>query len=726
MNDNSKFEIPFTVDAGLIDRLGRELVGRAETALSELIKNAYDADANKVELNFINSSDLGGSLTISDDGDGMTFEELTKGFMTISSPDKIHNPITKTLGRKKAGRKGIGRFATQRLGHSLTIITQTEASDHSLKLQIDWDRYQIDTELSSIKNPVVRIPKEGTKGTTVVIENLRDYWSLKSIERVYRYVSELLQPNYLSDRSSALKLATRNDDSFSVCFYKTDNDVKSLVASPQKMLFDKALATIEGYVDENGDGFYGVKSQSLGIDDYGVSVEASARLFKYEHVRNIHFKAYYFIYNRSEYYSGISKLELKNIQSLSNEYSGIRLYRNGFRVLPYGEQSDDWLGLDIRYAGESSEGPRTNIPFANRNLFGFVEVVDPQGHLFEETASREGLIENEALYELKDFTFKALTASRLRIAERIKIKREELSITPEPLQAPFVNPQDKFQELQNYISATQNNANAFAALEYIQQQIENLLEEMGMLRVLAGLGLTIAEFTHEIIQFTPSINGYLFALRKLQKAPEGIELIEKLNRSFKHFTSYTSYFNATVSQNVSRELKPILLIDVVNNFIDIINQDAEKQNILIKSEYFGLDLYTVPMHPSEWGSILFNLYTNSKKAIRRAESEGRINIIGGRDGDIIYLEFLDNGDGIAENIQDRIFNAFFTTSTPAGFDATKEDKLTGTGLGLKIVKDIIQSYGGKIFLTRPEKGYVTNFRIELPQATKQQLKEYGY
>src|ERR1035437_882568 len=89
---NSIAPISFQVDAGLIDRLGRELVGRAETAVSELLKNAYDADATTVDVEFINSNDIGGTLKISDNGIGMTLDQLKAGFMTISSTDKIHNP----------------------------------------------------------------------------------------------------------------------------------------------------------------------------------------------------------------------------------------------------------------------------------------------------------------------------------------------------------------------------------------------------------------------------------------------------------------------------------------------------------------------------------------------------------------------------------------------------------------------------------------------------------
>ena len=127
-SDNIR-EIGFTVDAGLIQRLGYELVGRAETAVSELIKNSYDADATIVDVDFIDTALQGGSLVISDDGLGMTEEQLINGFMRISSTDKLHNPTSLRFNRTKAGRKGIGRFAAQRLGEELVIVTQTKTSE---------------------------------------------------------------------------------------------------------------------------------------------------------------------------------------------------------------------------------------------------------------------------------------------------------------------------------------------------------------------------------------------------------------------------------------------------------------------------------------------------------------------------------------------------------------------------------------------------------------------
>lgn len=136
-----KDNIRFSVDAGIIDRLGTELVARQETAVSELVKNSYDADATKVTLMFENSNAIGGTLYIEDDGLGMTKEQLINGFMRISSTDKLRNPISERYKRNRAGQKGIGRFAVQRLGEKLTITTQTKNEDFALVLTINWNKY---------------------------------------------------------------------------------------------------------------------------------------------------------------------------------------------------------------------------------------------------------------------------------------------------------------------------------------------------------------------------------------------------------------------------------------------------------------------------------------------------------------------------------------------------------------------------------------------------------
>lgn len=710
----------------MIERLGDELVGRAETAVSELIKNAYDADATHVTVDFINTTQAGGTIIIQDNGTGMTEAQLLNGFMRISSPDKVHHPISIRFGRTKAGRKGIGRFATQRLGKKLTIITQTEDSESALKICIDWEQYRIDREITDIQFPLEVIPKEKeVEGTTLIIEEVREAWTEGAIKRVFRYVSELLQPDYLSERSREGKTATRSDQYFEVHFFKSIGGEKIAIADENQMIFDKALATIWGRVDDAGLGHVRIESEALElVDDISVFSEDGTSAYKY--IKNVYFKVYYFIYNRHEYYNGrISSLELKNINQLAEVASGVKLYRNGFRVLPYGEHLDDWLGIDRRWQGMSGA---VNIPFANKNLFGFVEIVDPTGIFYEETASREGLIDNDAFIELKKFLNIAFRAAHNRLSSAILAPKKERQerINAQNKRTPFEiirNIKEKIDD-NNEGNKEEKQKEIDEDLKELQTVFDASINEINMLRVLAGMGLTIGEFTHEISQFKPAVDGYIHSLENLNLGDVADNLLDKLKININNFTAYTAYFNATVSQNVRRELAPINLKVVVNQFLQTIENDLKRNKLKEEKFFYGYDLYTVPMHISEWSSILFNLYTNAKKAIIKAKTIGKIGIIVGEEDGKIYMEFSDNGIGVPEQNRDRIFDAFFTTSTPAGFDASTEDQLIGTGIGLKIIKDIILSYKGTINLIEPEADYKTCFRIEVPRATDKEIEHY--
>lgn len=727
-------EIGFTVDAGLIQRLGYELVGRAETAVSELIKNAYDADATVVDVEFIDANDDKGTLIISDNGIGMTEKQLVEGFMRISSTDKIHNPKSARYNRTKAGQKGIGRFATQRLGEKLTIITQTIEANYAIKIVIDWNLYNIDTELTSIKFPIEYIEKQKVEGTTLRIESLRDIWNVTAIKRVNSYVAELFQPDYLSEKSRSYNSAVQNDATFKVDFNQTIRGRRETVVNDKLAIFDKSLAVFEGYIDADHRGVLHIFSEPLGLND-DLYIECSDKEAKFTAVQDVYFRIHYFIYSRYQYYRGrITAKDLNVIQEMSKTAGGVRLYRNGFRVLPYGEPTDDWTNIDRRW---SSESGITNVPLNNKNLFGFVEITAPDGKIFEETASREGLIENEAFRQLSTFVHKSLVAARQRVGEKIKVfKDEDHRASGRREETQQESTQEKIRKLRQILEestdATEEGERTQESREEekakqeqkkaegikIVEEISKELEEASMLRVLAGMGLTIGEFTHEIKQFQPAVYGHISQLKNQNLSKEGESQLKGIEQNIDDLIAYTSYFSATVDQNICRETKPVDVLAVIDNFHQTINNDLKKNDIKFKVEEWDYRVVTVPMHRSEWSSILFNLYTNAKKAIKRAHSIGKILVEVGVERDSVFINFHDNGDGIPEENRYRIFNAFFTTSTPAGFDAPKNDQMVGTGLGLKIVKDIISSYKGQIFVTPPQEGYSTCFRIEIPRLKK--------
>lgn len=726
-------QVRFSVDAGIINRLGKELVGRHETAVSELVKNAYDADATEVKLIFENAWQKGGFLYIEDNGVGMTREQLINGFMRLSSADKIHNPISTRYERVRAGKKGIGRFATQRLGEKLTIITQTLESDKALKVNIIWDSFEIDKELQLITNQIEVVPKTKDEGTTLIIEGLREGWSDAMIKRVYRYTSDLLQPFPLSKKRKQQE-ENRTDPGFKSSYFRRQENELTSIIDDDEAFFQHALAEIEGYVMEDGQGCWALKSDKLDFPQevFLIGKERDEEKSKFELIKNVHFKCYYFIYDRSELLPAKTNTFIKRV---ANESGGIRLYRNGFRVLPYGEQGNDWLGLD-----ESTRRRGIIVPHQNISFFGFVEVSDASGDLFEETSSREGVNENEAFQELVGFVYRCITSAVLKVAElrgrkgragQKNWRQDENENPTQKIKKALGDIKNIFDEQgekskSEDSSNDENNSNrekfedAFKRLnEGVEQVEENdkiLIEENNMLRILGGLGLVIGEFVHEVNRFLPAFDADITFLRKAVSDIVAQERVNRLDENLKGFTTFTSYFYETISRNVLRELEPIELRDIVYAFEAVIKEDINNSGYIFHKPVFeDYDLWTVPMHKSEWASILFNFYINSKKAIKRVGTKGEILIRAGREKDRVFLEFSDNGDGIPPENHEKIFDPFFTTTSAAGRSASDAEATTGLGLGLKIVRDIIESYGGEIFVTSPPEGFKTTIRIEIPE-----------
>lgn len=732
-------KISFTVDAGIINRLGLELVSKSETALSELIKNSFDADAKKVDLFFINAENANGTLIIKDNGVGMTKDQLINGFMKLATTDKIHNSISDIFKRPKAGRKGIGRFSTQRLGRSLEIKTMSFFTKNTLKLEINWDDYITDKKIEDISNTLTlnfSERKEGS-GTTLIIKNLRDKWSNADIKRVYRYVSDLIQPNLLtlSDKGGLNEL--EEDKSFTVNFFRQNNftDTAVPIADPQLMILDKALATFSGMVDENGFGHCFLSTKNFTFNKIRQKLDekflTNQNPFELLHGSNIKFKVYYFIGGDRNSYYGIPKMELKVILDHLDRNGGVKLYRNGFRVPKYGEKENDWLNIDKSY--RIGQG----IPFNNNRLLGFVQIIDSEGKIFEESAGREGLIEKAAFEELQDFVFQSIEKCFLAFANWLR-KSDEYKVfnpdkkKPSSFKTILNNTTDlktAAKILNNPNASDKDKTDALILLEQATRKISDeskaAINELEMIRILASTGLTIGEFIHEIKQIVPSLKGYI---TQMANPSSKVELKQNLSKSLNvlfSLESYMSYFDETISKNVFRQLEPIDLRKAIKNFIAVVEPDLTRRNFKLETDIRGRDLFTTLMHPSEWNTILQNLYSNSKKAILKSKNadKGRILIRVIRNTDIgkISMEFFDNGKGIQQNDREDIFQPFVTSYT----ERDKEFG-TGTGLGLYIISQTIKNRGGTIKVSDPIDNYKTNIQIEIPVADEKDLNKYGY
>lgn len=727
--------LSFTVDAGIINRLGLELVAKSETAVAELVKNAYDADANQVKVSFENAETVGGNLTIDDDGLGMNKEQLINGFMRLATTDKIHHSVSPKYKRPKAGKKGIGRFSTQRLGKKLIVLTQTIDSEVAYKLTINWEAYETDKEIGDIKNSLEEIPKlDKAHGTQLIIENLRDKWSRADIKRVYRYVSGLIQPSYLKIHAGKELVEENKKELFEALFFSRKNrtDTWEPIATPETMIFNRAIAVFSGYVDEEGYGHVYVKTRPFEVKgikkEYKDHIKIYSTQKKNEEIpfesligSKIAFYVYYFIGgNRNEYY-GINQMEFKGIIDHLEENGGLKLYRNGFRVAKYGEKGNDWAGMDKK------KRIGKGIPLGNNRILGLVQVTDAEGKVFEESAGREGLIEKEAFHQMQIYVSTAIETAFKRFASWFRETDEYKAANPDK-KAPATSASTKKmaddlkeagQTLSNPDSTEEEKIKATITIKQVSNklvsQTKAVVNELEMLRVLAGVGLTIAEFVHEVKQFIPSLNGYITNMLRLEEISLSMRNdLLKMQDVVSSFISYTSYFDATISQNSIRELKNIDLRDVVRHFLKSVKMDAKKRKINLFKNFVSHGLVTVEMHPSEWNTILQNLYSNAKKSIiRENPKQGKIFIQCYKDEKYVFLSFHDNGTGIDKKDEEKIFNAFFTTSIARISHGEYSDE-TGTGLGLYILQQIVKNRDGEIIIGKPIENYKTCITVKIP------------
>ena len=290
-------EVFFTTDAALIDRIGRELVGKQETGLLELIKNSYDADATTVKVVI-----EPGRLTIDDNGVGMDRDELLAGFLRLANDTKIRNPTSDRYHRRRAGRKGIGRFATQRLGSGLILRSWKTTDENGLELSVDWRDFAQGRALDRIP---VQLGLVGFRhaGTEISIVRLRDSWSGAQIGRCWRGVVNLQQPFPVAP----VEDNPQQDPGFEVSFHRSSEQFAApeLVASVETEILDHMHAVVEFQVNAEGYAQWRLTKNRFGPDSEWAPINHNnrddARPDPYDNLSNAWMKTYYAILEPGEF-----------------------------------------------------------------------------------------------------------------------------------------------------------------------------------------------------------------------------------------------------------------------------------------------------------------------------------------------------------------------------------------------------------------------------------------
>ena len=360
-------KLHFKVSSGLKDIIGKDLITNELVAIFELVKNGYDADATEISL-IINSYE--NYIIIQDNGKGMNRNDIENKWLFVAHSEK------KDSDKVYAGSKGIGRFSCDRLGTKLKLISH---KDYEVsKLEIDWGEFEKDsltkfeeldvtyTSLDVIEDSFIQ-----KSGTILNISNLRDTWDLNRVNKVIAALQRLVNP-FVDDGKININVKYISSSSG---IAELDEYISNNVAS----VLDKKTIYIECEIKE--------KEISITLYDkekiiYSFKIENNTIL------KDIYFKIYYMSFAAKYNFTKIMKTEPKN-------YGSIFLYKNNFRIFPYGEVDFDAFGLNLR----KTQG--FNRYLGHRELLGWINITDSENHFNEVTSRDRGFVTNSYTIEFE-------------------------------------------------------------------------------------------------------------------------------------------------------------------------------------------------------------------------------------------------------------------------------------------------------------------------------------
>lgn len=387
----TKDNLKFRVSAELKNILGRDLITSPDIAILELVKNSYDAHASKVEITF--DEDY---LEIADNGKGMSKDDLINKWLFVAYSAKSDGTEDVTyrdkITRHYAGAKGIGRLSCDRLARYLVLTTRSEAENDTEVLNVDWQVFEENkkTEFDTIDIPhetteiIPSFPNASKTGTSLQFRELHDIWTREDIKRLRKSLEKMINPFSGTDDDFQIEIKApkmqAEDESISSTHDRVNGVIENSIADVLKLKTTQIESRIEG------------DTIHTTLTDRGVVMyEIEEPNNQFMHLESSSISLFYL--NRAAKYSFTARM---GVQPIS--YGNVFLFRNGFRILPYGEWNDDSWGLNYR----QQQG--YNRFLGTRDLFGRVDVETDNTDLIKEVSSRDGgLIKTDASQQLMEY-----------------------------------------------------------------------------------------------------------------------------------------------------------------------------------------------------------------------------------------------------------------------------------------------------------------------------------
>lgn len=722
--------------ARLLRTLGEELISNEVVAVIELVKNAYDADATRVLIRFVGPLEPGkGRIEVIDNGHGMELKTVQTVWMEPATPSKRDKPRSDKFNRRHLGEKGIGRFASSRLAHELEVISRRENELKEVYAVFDWRQFEDDSKyLDEVlilweERAPAEIKAGGTvellwktekklppatklgHGTILRMAGLKQKWETKQFEDLRRALARLVSPKATKEEDFEIELDLPPEFS----------EFSSKVEAPEILKHPHYL--VRGSI--GGDGSYKLRCE---IRADGVEREFTGRFRRVKdskgrfEVRGIEndempkesediacgpLEVELRVWDRDDLGNVIQKTHssVQDVRRDLDAVAGINVYRDGFRVLPYGEPLDDSFRLDRRRV----QNPTMRL--SNNQIYGTVGISADGNTNLRDQSNREGMQQNLAFEDFREIMWLVLgKLEEMRWFAKRPKKGDDKSGKPvggifsgidlKPLSDYIAKqlPQDK--AAKELVAKTE---------EAIGGQLKEIQTVLARYQRLATLGQLIDHVLHEGRQPIASINNEAqHGIADTERPEQGGQgMAARLNGRFtiirKQGDVLATAFRRMEPFGGRKRGRPsqLYLEEIVRDAFGVFTTEIERLGVKVT---LPRTQTLVRVDPAEMQEVIINLLQNSLYWLEQAdEAKREIAVkVERKAPDHVEILFSDSGPGVPPENRETIFEPYFST------------KPDGVGLGLSIVGEIVTDYyGGSLQLLNrgPLKG--ANFLITL-------------
>lgn len=737
----------FKVSAGLKNIIGKELINDKFIAIFELVKNSYDAGAKEVTIKFENIYSDNSAIYIIDDGKGMTKQEIIDKWLFVAYSEKKNSTYRDNIKfrRNYAGAKGVGRFSCDRLGERVDLFSKTKEDKTINVVKINWNEFEnsdteefqdIDVLYDEIESELI-----DEKGTIIKISGLREKWNRDELLKLKKSLTQLVNPE-----------ADENYDLFNIILEVEEEKEKDEEKSKEENVFDKDI--VNGKIINHVFDILNIKTTKITaiISEDGKKIittlnDRGIKLFEIEEknrysIKNI--KGTIYSLNRA---AKVNFTRMMGIESVN--YGSVFIYKNGFRVYPYGEPEKDFMNIDRRKA----QG--YNRYLGTREICGRIDIFGENKGFIETSSRNNGFISSYETNELEDFFYEYLLKPLEKYVVNIihwgeeVIDNESLASTidgydnleavlkkikakykPETLLKASYNEELSeiiltHQKKKSEIDELKKIARAKADIELLKQadkvekataklkkevsenrkelqqeviehektkwELEQAQKQVGVLQSRADVSVDNAiDAMHIMKTYADSIDSNIEEIMDMVR--DG-ELIDDILPIFHEIRQTCSKILNTYNLVINTEYKA----DTGNKMIDIVKFTktyVEKQwSHKLPVEIGGNRIMDIMFNSLEFSIIIDNIADNARKA-----NATKLYIDFGNDDKGRYIKWIDNGYGLqADCDSSKVFEQGYTTTN-------------GTGIGLYTVKKYAKKMNATVTVN---KEYRDGFELQM-------------